>query len=250
MRRFILIFIVLSFFLTSCTSTNITEPKQEKNNIESSTERVKAVWINYNELSMKSEADKSENAFRIKAENMMKSCAEYGFNRVFIQVRPFCDAFYKSELFPASEYLSGVQGEYIGYDALEILCEYAHKYSLKIDAWINPYRVSYKTDINVLCEDSIARKWYCSEENGRNVIVLPNGIYFNPAKDAVHKLILDGVREIINNYDVDGIHIDDYFYPTTDSAFDETEYTYYTNSGGKMEARKCKFPCQRYSYGR
>ena len=169
MRRFILIFIVLSFFLTSCTSTNITAPKQEKNNIESSTERVKAVWINYNELSMKSEADKSENAFRIKAENMMKSCTEYGFNRVFVQVRPFCDAFYKSELFPASEYLSGVQGEYIGYDALEILCEYAHKYSLKIDAWINPYRVSYKTDINVLSEDSIARKWYCSEENGRNV---------------------------------------------------------------------------------
>lgn len=234
MRRFVLIFIALSFFLTSCTSTNITEPKQEKNNIESSTERVKAVWINYNELSMKSEADKSENAFRIKAENMMKSCAEYGFNRVFVQVRPFCDAFYKSELFPASEYLSGVQGEYIGYDALEILCEYAHKYSLKIDAWINPYRVSYKTDINALCEASIARKWYCSDENGRNVIVLPNGIYFNPAKDAVHKLILDGVREIINNYDVDGIHMDDYFYPTTDSTFDETEYAEYTNSGGKM----------------
>ena len=61
MRRFILIFIMLSFFLTSCTSTNITEPKQEKNNIESSAERVKAVWTNYNELSMKSEADKSEN---------------------------------------------------------------------------------------------------------------------------------------------------------------------------------------------
>lgn len=234
MRRFILIFIALSFFLTSCTSTNITEPKQEKNNIKGTAERVKAVWINYNELSMKSEADKSEDAFRIKVEEMMKSCAEYGFNRAFVQVRPFCDAFYKSELFPASEYLSGVQGEYIGYDALEILCEYAHKYSLKIDAWINPYRVSYKTDINALCEDSIARKWYCSNDNGRNVIVLPNGIYFNPAKDAVHKLILDGVREIINNYDVDGIHMDDYFYPTTDSTFDETEYAEYTNSGGKM----------------
>ena len=68
---------------------------------------------------MKSEVDKSESAFRIKAENMMKNCAEYGFNRVFVQARPFCDAFYKSELFPASEYLSGVQGEYIGYDALE-----------------------------------------------------------------------------------------------------------------------------------
>ena len=234
MRRFILIFIVLSFFLTSCTSTNITEPKQEGNNIESTAECVKAVWINYNELSMKSEADKSENAFRIKAEEMMKSCAEYGFNRAFVQARPFCDAFYKSELFPASEYLSGSQGEYIGYDALEILCEYAHKYSLKIDAWINPYRVSYKTDINALCEDSIARKWYCSDDNVRNVIVLPNGIYFNPAKDAVHKLILDGVREIINNYDVDGIHMDDYFYPTTDSTFDKTEYTDYINSGGKM----------------
>ncbi len=234
MRRFILIFIVLSFFLSSCTSTNITVPKQEENNIKGTAERVKAVWINYNELSMKSEADKSENAFRIKVEAMMKSCAEYGFNRAFVQVRPFCDAFYKSELFPASEYLSGVQGEYIGYDALEILCEYAHKYSLKIDAWINPYRVSYKTDINALFEDSIARKWYCSNDNGRNVIVLPNGIYFNPAKDAVHKLILDGVREIINNYNVDGIHMDDYFYPTTDSTFDETEYAEYTNSGGKM----------------
>ena len=86
MRRFILIFIALSFFLTSCTSTNITEPKQEKNNIESSTERVKAVWINYNELSMKSEADKSEDAFRIKAENMMKNGIKKAVNPILIKV--------------------------------------------------------------------------------------------------------------------------------------------------------------------
>ena len=233
MRKCIIILVAFVFLLTSCTSTENAQPKVEKAP-QSAAEGINAVWINYNELAMKSETDKSEAAFRKKAEEIMKNCSEFGFDRVIVQVRPFCDAFYKSDLFPASEYLSGSQGVYIGYDVLRIMCEYARKYSLKIDAWLNPYRVSYKSDINVLCEDNIARKWYCSEDNNRNVIVLENGIYFNPAKDAVHKLIVDGVREILNNYDVDGVHIDDYFYPTTDASFDEAEYSAYTSSGGKM----------------
>jgi len=234
MRRFAAILTALIFLLTACTSTGNIQPRTAENNPQAATERINAVWINYNELAMKSEADKSEAAFKEKIETMMKNCSEFGFNRVIVQVRPFCDALYNSELFPASEYLSGVQGVYIGYDALKIMCEYAHKYSLKIDAWLNPYRVSYKSDINSLCEDNIARKWYNSEENGRNVIILPNGIYLNPAKDAAHKLIVEGVREIVNNYEVDGVHIDDYFYPTTDASFDEAEYSAYVSSGGKM----------------
>jgi uncharacterized lipoprotein YddW (UPF0748 family) len=233
MRKCIIILVAFVFLLTSCTSTENAQPKAEKAP-QSAAEGINAVWINYNELAMKSETDKSEAAFRKKAEEIMKNCSEFGFDRVIVQVRPFCDAFYKSDLFPASEYLSGSQGVYVGYDVLRIMCEYARKYSLKIDAWLNPYRVSYKSDINVLCEDNIARKWYCSEENNRNVIVLASGIYFNPTKDAVHKLIVDGVREILNNYDVDGVHIDDYFYPTTDASFDEAEYSTYTSSGGKM----------------
>ena len=234
MRKCAALLAALVFLLTSCTSTGSVQPQKAENNNRQETAGINAVWINYNELAMKSETDKSEAAFRKKVEELMKNCSEFGFDRVIVQVRPFCDAFYESDLFPASEYLSGSQGVYIGYDALRIMCEYARKYSLKIDAWLNPYRVSYKSDINALSEDNIARKWYCSEENNRNVIVLANGIYFNPAKDAVHKLIVDGVREIVNNYDVDGVHIDDYFYPTTDLSFDEPEYSAYASSGGKM----------------
>ena len=62
-----------------------------------------------------------------------------------------------------------------------------------------------------------------------------SGLYYNPASSEVQKLILDGIREIIENYDVDGIHFDDYFYPSTDEQLDKTQYDAYLNSGGQLD---------------
>ncbi len=234
MKKITVLTLILLILFCGCSDEKINDDFSKESTEKSSESVVKAVWINYNELAMKNEKENTAEVFGIKAEEMMRNCAEFGFNRVIVQVRPFCDAFYDSDFFPATEYLSGTQGVYCGYDALEILCDTAHKYGLKTDAWINPYRVSYKTDINVLSDNNIAKSWYFSEDKNRNVIVLNNGIYLNPSKDDVHKLILDGVREIIGKYDVDGIHLDDYFYPTCEVSFDSPEYDFYVSSGGKL----------------
>ena len=228
-KRFILILLIflITLSLCSCNYQKITEEKNETTNT------IYAVWLNYNELSMMNEADKSEYAFRKKAEEIVRNCADNGINRIFVQVRPFSDAFYKSEIFPSTVYLSGRQGEYVGYDVLSIMCEIAKQYNIAIDAWINPYRVSYDKDYCNLSADNPARIWI---EQGRTDIVkvTENGIFYNPSSFDAQELVLDGVREIIENYKVSGIHIDDYFYPTTDEGFDSSEYADYINKGGYL----------------
>jgi uncharacterized lipoprotein YddW (UPF0748 family) len=228
-KRFILILLIflITLSLCSCNYQKITEEKNETTNT------IYAVWLNYNELSMMNEADKSEHAFRKKAEEIVRNCADNGINRIFVQVRPFSDAFYKSEIFPSTVYLSGRQGEYVGYDALAIMCEITKRYNIAIDAWINPYRVSYDKDYSNLSADNPARIWI--EQRRTDIVkVTDNGILYNPSSFEAQKLVLDGVRELIENYHVSGIHIDDYFYPTTDEGFDSSEYTDYINKGGNL----------------
>lgn len=226
-KRLSIILLALSITLSLCSCNY---KKKTTENTETKT-TIYAVWLNYNELSMNNEADKSEQAFRNKSEEIVRNCSDNGINRIFVQVRPFSDAFYKSEIFPSSIYLSGRQGEYVGYDALAIICETANQYNIAIDAWINPYRISYDKDYSNLSADNPARIWI---EQGRTDIVkvTDNGIFYNPSSFDAQKLVLDGVREIIENYHVSGIHIDDYFYPTTDEGFDSSEYTDYINKGG------------------
>ena len=136
-----------------------------------------------------------------------------GINTVFVQVRPFCDAFYKSELFTWSEYITGEQGKAHGNDHLEIMTQEARKLNLQIHGWINPYRVSYKTDINTLSENNPARKMY--KEDPDSVYVSDSGIFLNPANEKAKKLVIDGVKELLN-YDIDGIHKYDYLYQGND----------------------------------
>ena len=115
------------------------------------------------------------------------------------------------------------------FDVFKYIIEVLHKENIKTHAWINPYRVrTADSDINRLPFDSPAYKWLTDEisENDNNVCFF-EGIYLNPASSDVKRLITDGVREIIEAYDVDGIHIDDYFYPTVSSEFDASAYEEY-----------------------
>lgn len=216
----------------SCKADNSNLPEQ-KSNFDENNGQIRAVWLNYNELAMNNCTENSEKAFKAKITQIIQNCSDYGFNRIIVQVRPFCDAFYNSSIFPQSAYLSGTQGESVGYDALKIIVDCATVKGIKVDAWVNPFRVAYDTDTNKLSETNPARNWLESGDD-RNVIVLENGIYLNPAKTEVRKLVLDGIREIIENYKVDGVHIDDYFYPTTDESFDSTEYNEYLQQGGLL----------------
>mgnify|MGYP000078544093 FL=1 len=92
--------------------------------------------------------------------------------------------------------------------------------------------MSQQDKINKLSDDNIAKKWY-KEKNG-NVVIVNKKIYFNPASKAVQKRIVAGVREIVKNYPVDGIHFDDYFYPDTDKKIDAKQYAVYRADGGNL----------------
>ena len=136
-----------------------------------------------------------------------------GINTVYVQVRPKGDALYKSSINPWSDVLTGTQGKYPGYDPLAFMIEEAHKRDMKIEAWLNPYRVTTSgTNLNSLSENHPARKnpsWVISHTDGNG----NSALYYNPELDEVKQHISDTVAEIVKNYNVDGIHFDDYFYP-------------------------------------
>lgn len=238
---------VLTLFLSGCTitlplnpdrpdknSTDETEVNSETSPVTAGFTYLKAVWISQYELSMSSAEDKSEAAFKSKVLKMLQSCADNGINTVIVQVRPASDAFYPSDIFPATKFLSGTQGVYIGYDAFGIVAETAKTLGLSVQAWINPYRVSSENGFTALCADNPAKVWYEKDNSTRNLIVCDKGVYYNPASVEAQKLIIDGVREVVGRYDIDAVHFDDYFYPSKDASIDERDYGEYTAAGGAL----------------
>ena len=139
---------------------------------------------------------------------------------------------YPSSYYPWSRFITGTQGEDPGYDPLAYFVKAAHNRGLQFHAWINPYRVTgYHNTWDQVSEQSPAKKWLSDSDpsNDRWVLKQNGAYYLNPAISQVRDLIIGGVREVVQNYDVDGIHFDDYFYPEVDNSdpnrwFDKPEY--------------------------
>lgn len=172
-----------------------------------------------------------------EALKILDNARDMGMNAIFLQVRPTADAIYPSKYFPWSKYLTGKQGvaPSAGFDPLAFWITEAHKRGMELHAWINPYRVTKKSqgepnhDFASLALNNPARLnpgWVVKHSDGC--------LYFNPAIPEVRKLIVDGVLEIINNYPVDGIHFDDYFYPDT-TFNDQASYRQYNVSGLSLD---------------
>lgn len=192
-----------------------------------SDEEMRGVWVSYMELSMENESSKTQKAFEDKFTEIAQKCRKSGFNTLIVQVRPFCDALYKSSYFPWSHILTGTQGENPQYDALQIMCDICKENNLKIHAWINPYRVSSNETPKKLSDNNPYIK------NSEIGIKTDNGIFLDPSNETAQQLICDGVKEIAEKYDVDGIQFDDYFYPTEDESFDKKQYESYIEKYGK-----------------
>lgn len=214
-----------------------TEPTTVGFTTASEKSEIRAVWISFSELSMKSSQDKSEKAFTAKVSAMLSDIAKAGYNTVFVHVRPNSDAFYDSGIFPPTEYLSGKQGVSPGYDALKIICSLAKEPKLSVHAWINPFRISTGTDPKALAQANPATGILNDDSSSNDtwICTTDSGMYYNPAVEELQALIIDGAREIVQNYNVAGIHIDDYFYPTTSENFDKAQYSEYRSGGGKLE---------------
>ncbi len=220
MKRAIALILITAFLFCGCAKTN-----KEDNSKVTTDQKLIGMWITYNELK---DMAQSEAGFDAAFTQAMKNAQSLKINTVFVHTRAFCDAVYKSDLFPLADYVKEV-----GDAALQTMINIAHKNGIKLHAWINPYRVSNRTtDYNQLPENSPVRQWLTDDDknNDKNVCFTESGIYLNPAESEAKKLVIDGVREILMRYDVDGIHIDDYFYPTTDAGFDKLSYDEYATN--------------------
>lgn len=190
---------------------------------------LRGVWISYLDWQ---KLPSEQEAFQKSVDQMMEQCVDLKMNAVFVHVRPDADAMYPSQYFPWSRFVTGTQGKDPEYDPLAYFVRSAHAHDLEFHAWINPYRVTgYQNRWDQLCDDSPAKQWLSDEDTSNDRWVLKQGgeYYFNPAVSQVRELIINGVREVVQNYDVDGIHFDDYFYPDVDDAsasrqFDKPEY--------------------------
>ncbi len=175
-----------------------------------SNKELRGVWIstvyNLDYPSTKNNVGAQKSEFIEKLDQLK----EIGINAVFIQVRPKADALYESSINPWSDVLTGVQGQDPGYDPLAFMIEEAHKRGMELHAWLNPYRVTTSgTDVNALATNHPARL------NPSWVLSYNNALYYNPEQEEVKVHIVDTVKEIATQYNIDGIHFDDYFYPSS-----------------------------------
>ena len=192
-------------------------------------QELRGVWISYLDWD-KLPADQA--GFQNGVDQILERCVELKMNAVFVHVRSDCDAMYPSAYFPWSRFVTGTQGKDPGYDPLAYFVETAHKRGLQFHAWINPYRVTGNMNRwNQVSDQSFVKQWLSDEDSSNDRFVLrQNGEYYlNPASEDVRQRIIDGVREIVEKYDVDGIHFDDYFYPEVNDSdenkwFDKPEY--------------------------
>ena len=213
MKRFIFLILIICLILSGCSTHN--EKSVQKADTSS------GIWLTYSEInSLLASPDGFEKAFS----EVLANCKALKIQNVFIHIRSHCDSIFVSEYFPITK-----SAESVAFDIFEYMIDGFHKENIKVHAWINPYRVTTAhSDVSLLNTESPAYKWLNdqSPENDKN-ICLADGIYLNPAEPQVRELIISGIKEVLSKYAVDGIHFDDYFYPTVDPAFDSISYNSY-----------------------
>lgn len=135
-----------------------------------------------------------------------------GMNAVFVQVRPSADSIYPSKLVPWTSYLTGTAGKDPGYDPLQFTIEETHRRGMQFHAWFNPFRASTGGDASKLPANHVANQhpdW---------IVRFGGKLYINPGIPAAREHVIDAIMEVVKGYDIDGVHLDDYFYPTGETA--------------------------------
>ncbi len=186
----------------------------------------KAIWFAYIDIDLMLKGA-SEEEFRSKISTAFNNVAVSGFNTVYVHVRAFGDAYYFSDYYDFTAAYSGEMGVRPDYDPLMVMIEEAHSKGLSFHAWINPMRTTDKARFKQMDDEYTLKKWYNSSSANGTYLVYNSKTEFywlSPAYPAVRELICNGIAELVTNYNIDAIHIDDYFYPTTSTEFDEAAY--------------------------
>ncbi|HLP73398.1 MAG TPA: family 10 glycosylhydrolase [Bacteroidales bacterium] len=170
---------------------------------------MRAVWVaTVGNIDWPSKPGLSSERQKQEMENILERMKDYKLNTIIFQIRPAADAFYKSSLEPWSQWLSGKQGQPSDpyYDPLEFLIEQCRKRGIDVHVWLNPYRA--KTDtINQVDSTHITNlhpEWF---------LTYGKTVYFDPGLPRTREYFTSVVSDIVRRYDIDAIHMDDYFYP-------------------------------------
>lgn len=195
-------------------------------------DKMKAMWISqFDFTSVYKNGDngttqRSESNFKKVVSKAFDNLVDLGFNTVIVQVRPNADSFYPSAYYPASHYILGSYGKYAKYDALQIMVELAHEKGLSFHAWINPMRGMSSDNLGKIKTFYPMASW--AGKASKNDYLYGRGddglLYLNISYEEVRELIINGAAEIVRNYDVDGVHMDDYFYWGEEPEFDKKAY--------------------------
>ncbi len=182
----------------------VNQPQQE----------MRAAWVStvYN-IDWPSKPGLSIDAQKQEYIRMLDELKSTGMNAIIVQVRSESDAIYPSALVPWSRWLTGTQGKHPGYDPLAFMIEETHKRGMAFHAWFNPFRASTSKDPGKLAAQHPAR------QHPNWVVPHNNQLIFNPGIPEVRQHVIATILEVVNKYDVDGVHLDDYFYPYGKEAF-------------------------------
>ncbi|MDP4261819.1 MAG: family 10 glycosylhydrolase [Bacteroidota bacterium] len=237
-RKLLSIFagLYILLLLYACSSTKSATKDEIIKGSPKADREFRAAWVatvaNINWPSKPGLTDKEQ---QDEAIALLDFLQQHHFNAVILQVRPQCDALYKSDLEPWSYYLTGQQGKAPDpyYDPLEFWIEAAHDRGLELHVWLNPYRAHHK-DGKEISDQSIVKT------HPELVVKLKEGYWWlDPAMKGTQDHTVDVVMDIVKRYDIDGVHFDDYFYPypsyNGNADFpDSASWTAYQQSGGKL----------------
>lgn len=178
---------------------------------------VRGIWVS-NVANIDTPKGLPKEEYQAYLKQMIKNIADFKLNTIIFQVRPNSDAYYESKLNPWSRYITGTEGKNPGFDVLAFVIAEAKKYGIKVHAWMNPYRISStpleqlnmtkEEYLNTLDELNFARR-----HPEHTILDGTNKIILSPSHPEVIDFVAETIMEVVNNYDVEGVHIDDYFYP-------------------------------------
>jgi uncharacterized lipoprotein YddW (UPF0748 family) len=182
-------------------------PRRDPNVVPAIDREFRGLWVaTVANIDWPSKPGLSADQQRAELVTLLDRAAAAGMNAILFHVRPNADAVYRSSLEPWASMLSGTQGTDPGYDPLAFAVEEAHRRGMELHAWVNPFRAG-TADTTQLAANHVARE--------RPDLVRRYGqtFWMDPGEPAVHDRSMRAILDIVNRYDVDGVHLDDYFYP-------------------------------------
>ena len=171
---------------------------------------MRAVWIaTLANIDWPSQRNLTPKAQREEMRTMLDGLAKNNINTIILQIRPTSDAFYPSSIEPWSNWLTGKQGVKPNpfYDPLQFVIEEAHNRCMEVHVWLNPYRMTNSDNLNILNKNHLYFK------NKDLFVKYGEKYYFDPGLDETREFLNRVVEDVVERYDIDAIHFDDYFYP-------------------------------------